>query len=358
MAQAKKKTTTKKSKKKKSTTKLELPKVRNFKLLVSLASIFLILSLTYLLKGKGDQVYYEEQFPDFSVNKEKVEKITLEKEDKKIELSKEGENWKVEKEIFAEQGKIDRILNAFEEVQIKELISEKKEKHEKFEISDEKAKKIDFSLGDKFLVGKVASGGVFIRREGDPRVFLADNISLSYSFDLETDFRDKKIVRFEVDEVGEFNFFKGEEGISFKKEGDKWQVEAEDFSTDDKKVSDFLGKIIALKADDFLVKEEVADYDFMQPEFAFNLKIGSEEKSLSFVLKKEEEKEGSEEEEKENTEEESEVKEEEKIYYLSLSTNAETFYSIKGEKLSELQVTLEDFRAVEEEKEGEEKKEE
>ena len=332
---------------------MNLNNLAKFKSLITLGGVFVVLLGIYLVAGKGDKIYKQESFPSFSVAKDKVEKITLEKGDKKIEISKEADLWKIEEGIFANKSKVERILTAFEDVKIQELISEKKEKQDKFEISDEKAKKIDFGLGKKILVGKAAAGGVFLRKENDDRIFIADNMSISYSFDLETDFREKKILNnLDKSKITKITREIGEEKISFEKKEDKWSLAGqEDFKLDSKKVDELIGNVMKLETTDFEKREDPnKNYNFEQAGLVLKINQGELESMLRFAVA---EKPAESEDSEKKPEEKGEEKEEKEIYNVEFSDNSKIVYSVEAERLEDIKKPLSDFEEKEEEKKEE-----
>ena len=297
-----------------------------------LGIVFLGLLLFYNFQYSQEEINPEKEFPSFSVQKkEEVKQIILEEGDKEVVLDLIGGKWMVGN-IIASQGKVEEVLDAFSDIKISELISEKEEKQDLFEVSDDKAKKISFGGDKKIFIGKSsAGGGVFVRREGSNKIFLADNYSLKFAFDVNDDFREKKILNLDKEKITQIvrEGEKEEEKLEIKKEGDSWKVIQDDFSSDPAKVEDFVSKVANLQTESFADRDKEKDYGFNLAKLSIRVNTDDgKEKVVRFVPWSE--------------------GEDNKFYNVELEGNFQTVFAVKAENVDEFKKNVEEFRLQEE----------
>lgn len=109
-------------------------------------------------------------------SKENVGKIILKKEDSEKILSFRENKWLIgDKE--ADEDKINQLFKDFSDLKIKEMVSEKQENWEKFEVTKDKGFQLIITQKGKdslFFIGKTGSSAddFYMRKEGIKNVYL------------------------------------------------------------------------------------------------------------------------------------------------------------------------------------------
>lgn len=119
-----------------------------------------------------------------SVEKGSVEKVVIEKDSKeKKELVFKDDKWLINGSE-ASKDKTEKFFDNLKKVKIEKMVSKNKERHDKFEVSKEKAIKITFTRDGKeeiFFIGKKGPqiNSFYIRAQGKVNVYLAKGIFIN-----------------------------------------------------------------------------------------------------------------------------------------------------------------------------------
>jgi len=190
---------------------------------------------------------------------------------KAASLKKEGANWMVadpakpDQKYPADEQQINSALDAYKEIKVQDLISEKSEKLPEYELDDAKALKVKFSSQGapsvELLLGKAAKGGgVYIREPKSKAVFAAQG---RFQWMMRKDanaWRKRNMISGKLDDVAEvtvqpkdgdpYVLTNGGEGVGWKlKEGTKLP---DGFRYDPSAGQGLVQQLITLRAQDFI----------------------------------------------------------------------------------------------------------
>lgn len=244
---------------------------RNINLILLIILIVLILSIIYI---KNPFIIKKKVLIIPEINKEMVNKLEI----KDFVIEKQGEDWIISSDngILARKDYIDKILDYFKNVKIKEKISKNPKKFSKFKVDDKNGIRLKIyeqsALKINIIVGKIGPdyNSTYIRRENENIVYLISG-KLVFYVDRD-DFKDKRLLTINQDKVEEFSF-KYKNGINFKviKSDDKWKINNEIINSE--KVEEFLLGISTIYANDVKVLSDDNITGLNNPELEFSIKL-------------------------------------------------------------------------------------
>jgi len=208
-----------------------------------------------------------------------VEKIEMKKGGQDIVLSKEKDEWKLEKPLQdkAETSQVRKILDGFVDAEIKKFVADGVKDFAKYGFGD-KSPWIAFSMKDgkssKVIFGNEIEDGVCARVEGEKSVYLVDKDVLELLPTNPLDLKDRLVLQFDTGDVEEISIKKGESKVLCRKEGDTWKlVEPEGESLDEGRVEDILWAVSYLRAKKFVGEgKELDKYGLAQPQLELVVK--------------------------------------------------------------------------------------
>lgn len=219
--------------------------------------------------------------------------VRFEKNGKKIELKKEGDKWlvKLSENRWFPVNPMDArdLVDYFVGLEPAELISEGKEKLEKFELTEEKALKV--SLGkspeDKNLsriyLGKAGPdfSSTYAVKPGEAKIYLISENKNSFWQREPKAWRDNYPFREQKELVSKITFTRGKETFILEKDKDGfWQFTyPAGLKVDSSKVTELLSRLVNLVAMD-LLDEERPEYGLDKPDFSIAFKFPDKEVSL------------------------------------------------------------------------------
>lgn len=175
-----------------------------------LCAVIIALS-AYLYLHRGGQSNYELPVID-SFEKGVVTKIELKKGERKITLTREGEQWRLPPAgHLAESNAVDRMISTLSQLTLTALVSESAN-YASYELDSGRALDVSvFNLDGPLLqlaIGKSPAGlrHTFVRLADDPNVYHASG---DFRFDFDKghdDLRDKKVLQGDKDKVGNISF--------------------------------------------------------------------------------------------------------------------------------------------------------
>ncbi len=216
------------------------------------------------------------ELPDVSFTEDtlgKVDKIVVTKAADgdggaatEVELSKEGESWKVTKPVSyaANQANVKALLDAMKRLKTSEVISEGADQYERFGVADGKGLHVVISAGGEtkadLRFGEGGSRGQMARIGGQEGVYTIKNYS-SFTFDRDMKgWRDLAILKFEEPDVesveltnehGEYSFVKASGAWTVKYKKPKALAAGKIDGFEPTKVDELLRAYKALNAADF-----------------------------------------------------------------------------------------------------------
>jgi hypothetical protein len=146
-----------------------------------------------------------------SFNKDDVRRVSLDRRDDTLVFEKEGDKWRIKGPIDAraDKSRIDQVLNSLSALKAKEFADEGGAKLSRFEL-DHPWGKVDLYLGDNLemkslLLGgtKGKAGDVYAKDVSRDPVFVIPSYFVKQVTKELDDFRDKKLLEFEKDQLKE-----------------------------------------------------------------------------------------------------------------------------------------------------------
>jgi hypothetical protein len=224
----------------------------------------------YTLQGQ------EAQLPKITISEDDIkgiDKIALVKAGEDggagtdVELTKQGEDWKVVKplEASANQPNVKSVLDNLKTLKVVEMIDSGKSSYSKFKVGDNQGLHATFKKGDKVVLdawfGENGGRGQMTRVAGKDGVFAVKGYS-SYLYERDLKgWRDTTVFKFEDTTATAVNIDNEHGSFAFTKDGDKWKGKFKDKDIDrydDTKVGDLLRAYKALNADGFAEKTKTA----------------------------------------------------------------------------------------------------
>ena len=178
-------------------------------------------------------------------------------------LKKQGETWKMVAplEFAVVQSTVESMVKVLGELRIIDVISEKPESHEKFEVDDKNGVTVTALQGEtpliELIIGNAKGGITFARLPGKNEVY---RLRGSFKYNLDRSIktlRDKTIVNMEMDDLDQVAFTTREGALTLKKEGEGSDVtvkpmDAKIKNFDAQKATSVVRSAIRLNAVDFV----------------------------------------------------------------------------------------------------------
>ncbi|MCD6521150.1 DUF4340 domain-containing protein [Candidatus Calescamantes bacterium] len=223
----------------------------------------------------------------FKVEKDKITEITLEdKETKeKVVLKKENKEWKMlEPHPWeVDQEKINEMVEELSTLEAERAFKEGEVKLEECGLK-EPTYAVHFKAEEKthtLLVGKKSPIGYqyYVKKEDSPTVYILAGYTLDKFKKSALDLRERRIVKFEVDEVKKLALAYPENKIVIEKKDDKWEITSPLKTDGDKwNIEDFLRDLKNLKAKEFIEDDakDLSKYGLDNPPIKIELWLGKD----------------------------------------------------------------------------------
>lgn len=227
------------------------------------AAIIIVASVLYLFFRSDSRMNYE--IPQLSaVEKGDIISVSMEGPDGKIQLKKEGENWKLSpQDKRASESEVNRLLSELSTLSIVDLISPRDD-YARYELDDEKAVSLKASSKDgtvrELKIGKTSSTSIYTYvRLPDRKGVYSVRGNLKSVFSLSTDkWRDKQVLKFNPDEAASVEIVKNDETITLTKasgtENPGWSRDGEVLENSDE-MDNHMKTLAMLKTSAFLENE-------------------------------------------------------------------------------------------------------
>jgi len=286
-------------------------------LFLFLIIIFIFSFLSF--KEKINDIISQKQIkkPFSKIDKDKIIKIVLDNENKKIEIYKKNNHWYIKKDNFdfkADEERIKKTIDALINIRKEEIISENKNNHKKFGIDK---KKINFYTNkDKFKIyvgNEVNFSNNYVRINDENTIFLAENLNDVF---LNNDWRDLKVRLInKQEEINylEINYFNKGKSLKLLKEKNDWKINGK--KTKNNLISFFINDLFVLKAEDILTQDNI---DLKFPEIDIKIKENNQIKKADLFINNQD-------------------------YYLLKIKNNKLIYKIKKTDLPYLEKDIEEF---------------
>ena len=230
----------------------------NNKIIYGVFALLLLVYLGITFIGKEDTGNFKEDILKLDKNKLSKIEITPKDKSKKFSLIKENDIWQIDakgKKYEMDTNAIKGILQSFSNLKAKDVVTKNTEKYAKYELEDDKSKKIAFYYGSKkvkdLLIGKlnfnqqVRSAKSYFREKNAKEVYSTEGfLSMSIPADFNS-FRNKSLLNFDSKKVNSFDLNEN----NFSKQENKWLENNE--PADSLKVENYLKKIARINGNQF-----------------------------------------------------------------------------------------------------------
>ena len=266
----------------------------NFKKTLLIGVIFGLSVLGVVLLNKQDKKNKEIEESEaklLNVEKEKFTSVAL--YPLGIHAVKTGEEWKLIEpfETDADKSAIEAILNIFSWAKIERTVSSDQMEYTDFGLNPEYGKMVLTYEGgaDTLYIGDSNPTGSFLfaRRGGSDVVFLT---TTSLRTQLEKslfDYRDKRALVFNKDQVTAFDIKTSKNTYSLAKNGAQWDLLSplED-KADDGKVQGVINRIANTRIKEFVDEnpKSLATYGLLKPNYTIDVFIGSEKAKKTLYI--------------------------------------------------------------------------
>ncbi len=274
--------------------------------IVILGLVILVL-LVYLFLKNTDNVHYA--IPELpAIKAENIDKVEIKKADLTITLAKQDGKWVIAPNRYpTDEGKVTAIVDFIGNLTLTDLVSKSKN-YSRYELDPGKAILVKAYLKDKavreFEVGKAAAtySHTYVKIKGDDNVYHARE-SFRSNFDVKLDdFRDKNVLKFDVNEISELTVEKEGQTLQFSKKVDQPSTPAApatpaakpegEFSwqtADGKKgnkstLDAMIASCTALVGDSYIAGKTSADYTAQTPVYTVKFK-GRKDYVLTFYAR-------------------------------------------------------------------------
>lgn len=188
---------------------------------LAVLTILLLLKTAVLPRLQTQESGYTQITKD--IDKGTLSAITLEKKDEKVQLIKEGQQWKVEGKR-AQQTKVEQLIEGLTKPTGVQLVAQTDARHSELGVVTGEGTLM--TLGErKFIAGAPSISGVYIRAEKNNDVYLlsalsSSTISTSVSF-----WMDMALFAYTGDELNSVVITRGKEIINAEKKDGKWTLQ-------------------------------------------------------------------------------------------------------------------------------------
>jgi hypothetical protein len=273
---------------------------------IILIGIIAALSMYLILRNPDRNHYQLPKIPEIA--KTDISKIEISSQDTTLSLSKKDKQWHLEPEGYmADTNSVKNMLDIIEKLTVTALVSESKN-YSRYNLDNRNKIAVKAWTGDRlmrdFEVGKAAASyrHTFVKLAGDDRVYHArENFRDRFGQTVDK-LRDKSVLSFEQNDIGEIYIIKGEQETSFVRTEAPVEVSAgqeagaepapskpeSQWKTPDGKEGDDtqLGRLLtalsSLRCEKYL--DDLKKEDFSNPICILHLK-GTEEYTLSIFPK-------------------------------------------------------------------------
>jgi len=160
----------------------------------------------------------------------KVKEIELKKGEKKFYFQNKKNGWYMIKPIKwkAEENKINKLINKLKHTKLENPITDDKNKYKDYQVtnSGDYIKIKGLSKEIKVFIGKRGPrySLIYVRIEGDNNIYLVDSSFANYISQKSDDFRDKTILKIDIEKIKKVRWKEEDKSFSMEKKEDGWYV--------------------------------------------------------------------------------------------------------------------------------------
>ena len=275
-------------------------KLKKEYIILAVLLVGLVVYLIFNANRSGDINY---KLPKLTkIGSKEIDKIEITRGGNTITLAfdKKTDTWRImPQEYPADKTAMDNMLKQIDDLQLSELISDKKI-YDKYNLDQDNKINVLAMQGDKTLrnfdVGKVTdvSSHTFVKLADNPNVYTVKSNIRSTFEKTADDMRDKVVLNVNKDSVQEIDItYKGENIVLKKKvlpkeketdpEKTEWQIEGSDKKVKQTEIDDIFNGAVNLVCDSYIPEDQKVD--FTDPYFTIVFK-GDKEYRLSAMEQK------------------------------------------------------------------------
>lgn len=183
------------------------------------------------------------------LTKTSVQKIGITKDNESVELTKESNGWLVDGKRANKvkiEGMLDQLMPKVDPV----LVAETSQKHKDYGVDKDSATAIKLNDKTTLLIGLTSSdSGIYVRFEGDDKVFTVKEASSARPTAKKSDWYDKGVLGTEKDKIQKIVGTLDGKQLTVTKNNDKW-VDANGKEVSQDKMNSLLSNLATLTAQD------------------------------------------------------------------------------------------------------------
>lgn len=244
----------------------------------------------YLVLKKDDGRHYTLPAPP-SLDTEKIDRLTVEKESQPFVFTRTESGWVVTEHAYpADDGAVKKMLDVMSGLTLSALVSEKQDVA-RYELDPSRVLTVTAFQGDipvmSFKIGKTAPtfNHTFVMLENDPNIYHANDNFRSHFNKTEDEFRDRQVLTFQEKDIEKITLETPEKQVMLTARQPAENEEAQDStpvfdypdgtSPDPKTVSNLLYSLSALTCDRFATDTDKADMEASSPRLTVVLDNGT-----------------------------------------------------------------------------------
>ena len=214
------------------------------------------------------------------LTKTSVQKISITKDNESVELTKESNGWRLDGKR-ANKAKIEGMLDQLMPKTDPVLVAETSQKHKDYGVDKESATVVKLNDKTALLIGLTSSdSGIYVRFEGDDKVFAVKEASSYRPTAKKTDWYDKGVLSTEKDKIQKVSGTVDGKQLSVTKKNDKW-VDANDKEVSQDKMNSLLSNLATLTAQDLADDANRRVYP-TTPQFSLTVDYDGQTETLDF----------------------------------------------------------------------------
>ena len=227
---------------------------------IILIIIFVVLiGVFYLSSKKEGKVKPGEAGTLFDIDSTQVSTIQLVKDQESVTLEKRGDEWFLSAPVDyrANQRYVEELVGNASHLRIESMVSDKPEKHGKFEVDSTGTEATIYAGGQSFafVVGKASSdySHSYVRKKDADEIYMVKGMIKRYYSKRLNDWRNRTIFDFDQETVDKLDVFNESGKTTFAKTDTGWVVHVgeESFVADEDKVNRLLRSLSSMRASDF-----------------------------------------------------------------------------------------------------------
>ena len=230
---------------------------RNTVLLLGLLVALLIIAVLVMQKPGERSSSGETGVALAPIDSMAVDKIEIETPASSVVLQKNGVEWYLQEPIFyrADQSTVEAFLHDSKSLEVKNVVSNKPEKHSVFQVDSTGTRVKLFEKGTEkiaFVIGKPTSSysEMYARRSGSNDVIIVSGASASVFSRPVKEWRDKTIFTTPRDSIKEVRYHYGDTTFVLAFKDSAWTIGKD--STQESVVNNLISSLSNVQADDFI----------------------------------------------------------------------------------------------------------